>query len=32
MEGLEGVEGTPRVDLDNHREELMRAPARPNET
>lgn len=32
MEGMEGVEGTPRVDLDNHREELMRALTRPNET
>jgi len=32
IEGLEVVEGTPRVDLDNHREELMRALTRPNKT
>jgi hypothetical protein len=32
VEGLEDVEGTPRVDLDNHREELMRALTRSNKT
>lgn len=35
MEGVEAAEevkGTPRVDLDNHMEELMRALTRPNNT
>ncbi|KFY24931.1 hypothetical protein V493_04934 [Pseudogymnoascus sp. VKM F-4281 (FW-2241)] len=31
VEAVKEVEGTPRVDLDNHRVELMRALTRPND-